>query len=64
MWFTYQWSFLYNLLEGQMRPLIFHQQADFLSSFVMCWVEIQINIIIQLMMYSSLIKNSLTANFL
>ena len=47
-----------------MKPLIFHQQADFLSSFVMCWVEIQINMIIQLMMYSSLIKNSLTANFL
>lgn len=36
-----------------MKPLIFH---------VMCCVEIQINMIIQLMMYNTLIKNSFAAN--
>ena len=46
-----------------MKPLIFHQQADFLSSFVTFWVEIQINMISQLMMYNNLINNSFTANF-
>ena len=55
-------KFSLQFTRGSNEAFNFPPASWFLVIFVMCWVEIQINMIIQLMMYNTLIKNSFAAN--